>query len=121
MTEFNNLINQFDKITTKYKLSSNNTNFSDINNIITKLNLLNNKFIIKEPISNEPIEQLIDKLNNQDYKIDSIINIILLDIPNDSIENKKKAINKIENVLLNNIFNKNIVYKLNELIKLYKK
>lgn len=120
MTEFNNLINQFDKIITKYNISSDSAVFTDINNIINKLNLLNNKFIIKESISNEPLDQLIDKLNNQDYNIDSFINILLIDLPNETIENKKTAINKIENVLSNNIFNNNIVYKLTELIKLYK-
>ena len=121
MTEFNNIIKQFDKITTKHNLLSDNTIFSDINNIINKINLLNNKFITIDPILDESIDQLINRLNSQNYMIDSTIDKIIMNLSKESIDSKKKAINKIENILVNNIFNKNIVYKLNELIKLYQK
>ena len=111
MTEFNNIIIQFENLTKKYNLFNDNK-ITDINDINNKLIQLNNKYNNNTTIVLNPIDQLIESLNNQNFVIDPILEIILNNMPTESIENKKIAINKINNIL---------VSKLEQLIQLYKK
>ena len=76
---------------------------------------------LPEVLTIEEIDQLIESLNIQNFAIDPILEIILNNMPTESIEDKKIAINKINNILVSNFFNQNLKNKLEQLILLYKK